>query len=69
MLTKIELVVMKFRSVIDAEKRAIRSASVNFVSGVQGSARVLRIIIFLHSTKDLPSVLRLYGVEDSSETE
>jgi hypothetical protein len=36
---------------------------------VQEAAHVLRIMVFLHSTKDFPSVLRLYGMEVSSETE
>jgi hypothetical protein len=36
---------------------------------VQDAARVLRIVIFLHSAKDFSSVLRLYGIENPSETE
>ncbi|MGD0978568.1 MAG: hypothetical protein ABR962_05435 [Candidatus Bathyarchaeia archaeon] len=38
------------------------------VGAVQDAARVLRVMAFLHSAKDLPSILRLYGIENSSET-
>jgi hypothetical protein len=68
MLSKIKSVAMKFRSVIDAEKRVIRMAGMRLARAVRSSARVLRIIVFLHSAKDLTSVLRLYGIEDPSET-
>ena len=38
------------------------------VTAVQDAARVLRVMAFLHSAKDLPSILRLYGIENPSET-
>jgi hypothetical protein len=50
-------------------KRAIRTVSMEVARAVQDAARVLRIVIFLHSAKDFPSVLRLYGIENPSETE
>ena len=35
------------------------------VMAVQDVARMLRVIAFLHSAKDLSSILRLYGIENS----
>jgi hypothetical protein len=69
MMRKIESVTMKFKSIIDAWKRAIRAFSVELARAVQYSARVLRIMILLHSAKDFPSVLRLYGIDNSSKNE
>lgn len=69
MLSKTESVTTKFKSIIDAEKRAIQKASMEVARAAQDAARVVRIIIFLHSVKDFPSVLRLYGIEESSEAE
>jgi hypothetical protein len=68
-LSRTEKVAMKFKNVIDAEKRVIRTASTEIARAMRNSVRVFRIIIFLHSAKDFPSVLRLYGVEVSSETD
>jgi hypothetical protein len=50
-------------------KRAVRTAGLEIARAFQGAVHLLRIIVFLHSAKDFPSVLRLYGIEDSSETE
>jgi hypothetical protein len=50
-------------------KRAIRTARLKVAKAVQDAARVLRIMIFLHSAKDFPSALRLYGIEEPSWTE
>jgi hypothetical protein len=50
----------------DCVKRAVRTASIEVARAVQGTVRIFKIIIFLHSAKDFPSVLRLYGIEDSS---
>lgn len=69
MVSTVESVAMKFKSITDARKRAIRTASIEVARAAQGAAHVLRIVIFLHSAKDFPSVLRLYGIEDSSKTE
>lgn len=69
MLSKIESVTVKSKSIVDAEKRVIRKASMEVARAVQDAARVLRIVIFLHSAKDFSSVLRLYGIENPSETE
>jgi hypothetical protein len=46
-------------------KRVIRMVGLEFAREVQDAVRILRIMTFLHSAKDLPSVLRLYGIEDS----
>lgn len=59
---------MKFRSIVGAEKRVIWRASEEVGRAVQEAAHVLRIMIFLHSTKDFSSVLRLYGMEGSPRT-
>jgi hypothetical protein len=50
-------------------KRAIQTASTEIARAMQEAARVLRIIIFLHSAKNFPSILRLYRIESPSETE
>jgi len=50
-------------------KCAVRTAGLEIARAFQGGVHLLRIIVFLHSAKDFPSVLRLYGIEDSSETE
>jgi hypothetical protein len=49
----------------DRVKRAIRKVSIEFAREVQEVVRILRIMTFLYSAKDLSSVLRLYGIEDS----
>jgi 3-hydroxyisobutyrate dehydrogenase-like beta-hydroxyacid dehydrogenase len=48
-------------------KRAFRTVRMEVATAVQNAAGVIRIIIFLHSAKDFPSVLRLYGIEKPSE--
>jgi hypothetical protein len=50
-------------------KRAIRSAGMKAAVAVQQTAQVLKIMVSLHSAKDFPSVLRLYGLEGSTGTE
>lgn len=50
-------------------KRAVGTAGLEIGRAFQGAVHLLRIIVFLHSAKDFPSVLRLYGIGDSSETE
>lgn len=60
---------VKFRSMVDAKKRVIQTASIEAVRAVQEAAHVLRIMIFLHSAQDFSSVLKLYGIENRSETE
>jgi hypothetical protein len=48
----------KFKTMIDAEKRVIRRASMKVGRVTQDVARLLRIIVFLHSAKDFPSRAR-----------
>jgi len=43
----------------------LSSARIEVGRAVQDAARILRIMTFLHSAKDLHSVLKLYGIEDS----
>jgi hypothetical protein len=45
--------------------RSFRTARTEVGKAVQDVVHILRIMTFLHSAKDLPSVLRLYGIEDS----
>jgi hypothetical protein len=68
-LIRIECLTVKFKSMVDAEKSVVRKASIEAARAMRDTARVLRVMIFLHSAKDFPSVLRLYGIENSSKTE
>jgi hypothetical protein len=47
-------------------KHAIRTANMKVAKAVKDSAHILRIMTSLHSSKDFPSVLKLYGIEDLS---
>jgi hypothetical protein len=60
---------MEFQDIFYIVKRAIRRAGMEVAKAVQETARVFRIMIFLHSAKDFPSILRLYGIEGSSGAE
>jgi hypothetical protein len=60
---------MKFKNIIDAWRRVIRAAGMEVARAVEYSARVFRIMVFLHSAKDFSSVLRLYGIDNSSKNE
>ena len=68
MLSNIEWVTTKFWSVVDAWKRAVRTAGVRAVSALGDVASVFKIAVFLHSAKDFASVLRLYGIEECSQS-
>jgi hypothetical protein len=48
-------------------KQTVRTAKREAVHAVQEAGRIFRIVVFLHSANDFPSVLRLYGIEDSCE--
>jgi hypothetical protein len=48
------------------ERRFVRKIRVEAARILRDVARVFRIMIFLHSAKDLSSVLQLYGTEDPS---
>ncbi|MGA2767300.1 MAG: hypothetical protein ABSF24_03170 [Candidatus Bathyarchaeia archaeon] len=50
----------------DCAKRAVQTACTEVARAVQGTVRIFKIIIFLHSAKDFPSILRLYAIEDSN---
>ena len=43
-------------------KRNISTFSAKAASAVREAAHVFRIMVSLHSAKDFPSVLRLYGI-------
>lgn len=66
MLRRIGSIAVKFKNVVDAGKRAIQMTSMETARTAQNAVRVFKVMIFLHSAKDFPSVLRLYGMEDSS---
>jgi hypothetical protein len=51
--------------VVEWATRSFQKASLEVGRALKDAARMLRIITFLHSAKDLQSVLRLYGIEDS----
>lgn len=51
------------------QKSAIQTASMKATKAVQEAARVFRIMVFLSSAKDLPSVLRIYGIDSASKAE
>jgi hypothetical protein len=44
----------------------LADARSEIVKAGQNAVRVLRIMVFLHSAKDLSCVLRLYGIEQES---
>jgi hypothetical protein len=64
-LIKMESVTRKFKSTVVAAKRLIRKVSEEVARAGQDAAHVFRVMIFLHSAKDFPSVLKLYGIENS----
>jgi hypothetical protein len=47
-------------------RRFVRKIRVEALRILRDVARVFRIMVFLHSAKDLSSVLKLYGAEDPS---
>lgn len=67
MLIRMESVTKKFKSTIDAEKGFIRKVSKEVARAGQDAVHVLRVMIFLHSAKDFPSALKLYGIENSED--
>jgi len=69
MSSRKESLTMRFRSMIDAEKRAVEKVCAEVGSATRDAASVFRIAILLHSAKDFPSALKLYGIEDSSQNE
>jgi hypothetical protein len=65
MLSEKGSVAEKFKSVVDAKKSLVRTVGMEVARAFQDATRVIRIMIFLHSAQDFPSILRLYGLEDS----
>ena len=57
---------MKLECMAMEGRRLAHKISVEAVKTVREAVRVLKIMILLHSAKDFPSVLKLYGAEDSS---
>jgi hypothetical protein len=56
----------KFECMTMVQKRFARKIRMDAMRTLRDAARVFRIMVFLHSAKDLSSVLRLYGAEDPS---
>jgi hypothetical protein len=48
---------------------AVQTSRMKAAKAVREAARLFRIMVFLSSAKDLPSVLRLYGLDGASEAE
>jgi hypothetical protein len=69
MSSRKESLTMKFRRMVDAVKRAVGKVRAEVGSAIRDAVRVFRIAILLHSAKDFPSALKLYGIEDSSQNE
>ena len=57
---------MKLECMAMEGRRLAHKISVEAVKTAREAVRVLKIMILLHSAKDFPSVLKLYGAEDSS---
>lgn len=53
----------------DDVKCVVQSAVLRIARTGEEVMRIVRIMAFLHSAKDLPSVLRLYGVESSGSVQ
>ena len=66
-MIKMECLTVKFKSKVDAEKCFIRKIYVEVVRARQEVAHVLKIMVFLHWTKDFQSVLKLYGIENRED--
>jgi hypothetical protein len=50
-------------------KDAVLAVKMEIVKVMRHAVRLFRIMVFPSSAKDLPSVLKLYGIENASETE
>ena len=59
---KMESMILIFESAVVAERRFMWKVKEVARAG-QDAVCVLRVMIFLHSAKDFPSVLKLYGME------
>lgn len=55
------------RSKLQRCKLAVRTAISEVVRTLQNAALVLKVMIFVHSTKDFESLLKLYGIERYSK--
>ncbi|MGD0979206.1 MAG: hypothetical protein ABR962_08720 [Candidatus Bathyarchaeia archaeon] len=51
--------------VVEWATRFFQTASLEVGRALKDAVRMFRVITFLHSAKDLQSVLRLYRIEDS----
>jgi len=63
MSSKMESLTINFKRLLGDGKRTVQKVSMEVARSLQDSAQVFRIMIFLHSAKDFPSVLKLYGIE------
>jgi hypothetical protein len=57
MLSEKGSVAEKFNSLVDAERRFVRTVKMEAGRAFQDAACVVRIMIFLHSTRDFPLFL------------
>jgi hypothetical protein len=53
---------------LDCTGSSVHTISKKVAKAIIESAHVFRIMVCLHSAKDFPSVLRIYGIENISKT-
>lgn len=66
MLIKARKLSIKLECMTMVGRRFARKIRVEAARTLRGVVRIFRIMVFLHSAKDLSSVLKLYGAEDLS---
>ena len=54
---------------LDRTGSFVHTISMKVATAIKESAHVFRIMVFLHSAKDFPSVLKIYGIENISKPE
>jgi len=53
---------------LGCEGSSVHAISKKAATAMREMAHIFRIMICLHSAKDFPSVLRIYGIENTSKT-
>ena len=66
MLIRTRKLSIKLECITMVGRRFARKITVEAARTLRGAVQVFRIMVFLHSAKDLSSVLKLYGAEDLS---
>jgi hypothetical protein len=55
-------------SIKDRARNIFHMTNMKAKTDIREAAHVLRIMVFLHNAKDFPTVLKVYGIESTSET-